>query len=230
MGENAYFVARQRSPHSFIKDTCATCHMELTLPPPELSYEGSGTNHTFKASLGVCSNCHSDRLDASAFKKSNEEHLQELAGKMGDYLLTKMPAQVMVKDYTPHQYAGRSYDVKSGAVAVSKDNIASAEPMEPHGQQGFLLRFKTPVTFTYTPTGETPHTMVLTAAEVQLGDISADGTTPLIALTDVLVRAGWNYFLIHGDASDAIHNPAWVSDVMDSSIEALFPTKGVERE
>lgn len=230
MGENAYFVARQRSPHSFIKDTCITCHMELTPPPPEFSYEGTGTNHSFKASLGVCSNCHSDRLDAAAFKESHQKHLQDLAGKMGDYLLAKMPAQITVKDYTAHTYSGKSYDVKSNIVILSKDNIGSAEPTEPHGQQGFLLKFKSPVTFTYAPAGETPHSMTLTEARVQLGDITTDGTKPLIALTDVLVRAGWNYFLIEADSSDAIHNPAWANEVLDASIEALFPAKGVARE
>ncbi|MEJ2254730.1 MAG: hypothetical protein P8Y75_10265, partial [Nitrospirota bacterium] len=47
MGENAFFVTvGARSPHSFITDTCTNCHMELTQPPAEFSYEGSGTNHT----------------------------------------------------------------------------------------------------------------------------------------------------------------------------------------
>lgn len=230
VGENSYFVERQRSPHSFIKDTCATCHMELTAPPPEFSYEGTGTNHSFKASLGVCSNCHSDRLDAAAFQESHQRHLQELADKMGDYLLAKISEQVTVKDYTAHTYDGRSYDIKSNAVVVSKENIALAEPTEPHGQQGFIIKFRAPVTFSYALTGEVPHSMTLTEAEVQLADITTDGTKPLIALNDVLVRVGWNYFLVEGDSSDAIHNPTWVNQVLDASIEALFPTKGVEKE
>jgi len=229
MGENAYFIARQRSPHSFIKDTCATCHMELTLPPPELSYEGSGTNHTFKASLNVCSNCHSDRLDANAFQQSHEKHLQQLADAMGSYLMGVLPAELTIKDYTSHEYGSRSYDLKSGTITIPKENITSAVPTEQHGQQGFLLQFKEAVSFTYAPAGETPHTMLLNTAVVQLGDMTVSGK-PLIPTTDILVKVGWNYFLVMSDSSDGIHNPAWVNEVLDNSIEALFPTKGVPKE
>ncbi|OGW34726.1 MAG: hypothetical protein A2010_11990 [Nitrospirae bacterium GWD2_57_9] len=60
MGHNAYFVGSgtYRSPHSLIPDTCTNCHMELTPPPPLLSYNLAGTNHTFKPSLTICSQCH----------------------------------------------------------------------------------------------------------------------------------------------------------------------------
>lgn len=60
MGKNAYFVGNgdMRSPHSLITDTCTACHMELTPPPPLLSYNLSGTNHTFRASQEICVQCH----------------------------------------------------------------------------------------------------------------------------------------------------------------------------
>jgi hypothetical protein len=59
MGRNAYYVTGARSKHSFIADTCATCHMELTTPPAEFSSEGIfGTNHSFAASLTICGSCH----------------------------------------------------------------------------------------------------------------------------------------------------------------------------
>lgn len=60
LGYNAYFLGGgiYRSPHSLIADTCATCHMEVTPPPPLLSYNLSGTNHSFRASINICSECH----------------------------------------------------------------------------------------------------------------------------------------------------------------------------
>ncbi len=60
MGYNAYFVGNgiMRSPHSLIVDTCANCHMEQTPPPALLSYALGGTNHSFKASLNICTTCH----------------------------------------------------------------------------------------------------------------------------------------------------------------------------
>jgi len=221
MGENAYFVeAGARSRHSYIKDTCATCHMELTPPPTEFSYQGAGTNHSFSASNAICGNCHGT-FDGGTLQESVEARLHELGQKMSDYLLNKLPAQSYIKDYTPHQYGSRSYDVKSAAVAVDKTNIASLEPTEPHGQQGFIFKFKAPVTFTYAPTGEAPHVVVLSEAEVQLADITTDGTAALIPASDPLVKAGWNFFLIEGDGSEGVHNPSFVFDVLNASIDAL---------
>ncbi|MBI2979907.1 MAG: carboxypeptidase regulatory-like domain-containing protein [Chloroflexi bacterium] len=220
MGENAYFVTvPQRSPHSYVKDTCVTCHMEATPPPPE--YNQSGTNHTFKASTAICATCHTSTFNAKALEIGTEDKMHKLAEKMGAYLLSKIPAKITVKDYTPHDYAGKSYDVLSDAIEISKDNIVAVEPTEPHGQQGFIIKFKTPVTFTYKPTGESSHTVSLAEAEVRLGDITKDGTAALIPTTDALVKVGWNYFLLHGDGSEGIHNPAFVNAVIDASIAAL---------
>ena len=222
LGENAYFVGvPQRSPHSYVKDTCVTCHMEATPPPAEFSYNLAGTNHEFTASAEICKDCHSDTLNAEAMMVGTEGKIEKLGKQMATYLLSKMPAKVTVKDYTPHDLKGVSYDLLSDNMEISKDNIAAIEPTEPHGQQGFIIKFKSPVTFTYKPTGESPHTVSLAEAEVQLGSFTTDGTKVLIATTDNLVKVGWNYFLIHGDSSKGIHNPAFINDVLDASIAAL---------
>jgi hypothetical protein len=222
LGENAYFAAvGERSPHSYIQDTCVTCHMEKTPPPADLSYQQSGTNHSFKASIKICGECHSPTLNGAALQAGIHEKIEELGHAMGAYLLKKLPAQVTVKDYTVHTLSGKSYDVLSNAVVVSKDNIASMEPAEPHGQQGFFINLKSAVSVTYAPAGEAPHTMSLTKLEVRLGDITSDGTKVVIAITDPLVQAGWNFFLIEGDGSFGIHNPSFSSEVLEASIEAL---------
>jgi hypothetical protein len=223
MGQNAYLVAvGDRSPHSFIPDTCTTCHMELTAPPPEFSFDGTGTNHSFKASLTICGQCHGV-FDGGSLQENVEAELGELAGGMSTYLLDKIDAAgaVTLKDYTPHTFGGASYDLKSGAAVVEASNIESAAPTEPHGQQGYIIKFTTPVDFTYSPAGETPHTLTLTEAQVQLGDITTDGTMALVAPSDILVRVGWNYFLLHGDNSKGIHNPDFVWNVLEASKAAV---------
>ena len=223
MGQNAYLVTvGDRSPHSFIDDTCATCHMELTPPPPEFSFSGSGTNHSFKASLDICGQCHGV-FDGGSLQANVESETADLANLMSTYLTNKIDAAstVSIKDYTPHTFNGNSYDLKSGAVVVPASNIDSAAPTEPHGQQGYILKFKTPVDFMYSPSGEAPHTQTLTEAQVQLGDITTDGTTAVIATSDILVRAGWNYFLISGDSSKGIHNPDFVWNVLEASKAAM---------
>ncbi len=222
MGENAYFVPTgARSKHSFIENTCVTCHMQLSPPPPEFSYQGAGTNHSFVPSLEICSKCHGE-YNGGTLQESVEAKLEELGHKMGAYLISKLPDKLTIQDYTVHELGGKSYDVKSAVTAVDKANIASAEPTEPHGQQGFIIKFKAPVTFSYTPTGEAAHTVSLSEAEVQLANIfAADGKTPVIPANDPLVRAGWNYFLIHGDGSEGVHNPSWTFNVLNASIAAL---------
>jgi len=221
MGENAFFVdTGDRANHSFIEDTCTACHMQTTPPPAELSYNLSGTNHTFEANMEMCGECHG-AFTGVGLQKITEAMLHELSAKMGDNLLSKMPDQVHIKDYTPHEYQGEEYDVKSDDVTVDKANIVSAEPTEPHGRQGFILMFESPVEVTYAPEDEEPHTLSLTQAEVQLADITSDGETAVIDEDDPLVKAGWNYFLIHGDGSGGVHNPSFIMDVIKASIAAL---------
>ncbi len=222
MGENAYLVpVGFRSPHSLIKDSCAKCHMESTPPPAEFSFQGGGTNHSFKASIKICGDCHSKDLDGRALQVGVEAEEHELAKKMADYLMNKMPAQVHIKDYTPHTFQGKSYDIKSNDLTIDKTNIASIEATEPHGQQGFTIHFKNPVDVTYAPPNEAPHTVSVKEVEVQLGDFTTDGKVALIAVTDPLVKAGWNFFLIEGDGSRGVHNPSFVMTVLTESIEAL---------
>jgi len=198
-----------------------TCHMQATPPPAEFSYQQTATNHSFSASVEICADCHSETLNGEALVIGIEDKLHKLGTAMSNYLLNKMPATVTVLDYTPHEVKGVSYDVLSAATQISKSNIASMEPTEPHGQQGFIIKFKTPVNFTYSPAGESPHTLSLNEAEVRLGDITTDGKTVLVAVTDPLVKAGWNYFLLEGDGSFGIHNPAFVAAVVDATIVAL---------
>lgn len=81
MGRNAYFVNGLRSKHSFLADTCATCHMEVTPPPAELSYNLSGTNHTFEASTTICSQCHGG-IDFANMESSFDARLADLAAEI----------------------------------------------------------------------------------------------------------------------------------------------------
>ena len=67
MGHNAYFMGNSggaystklASPHAVVvTDSCVKCHMEKTPPPMEYTFLYEGTNHTFKASMEICSDCH----------------------------------------------------------------------------------------------------------------------------------------------------------------------------
>lgn len=75
MGHNAYFVgdsggdaSNYRGGHSTLPDTCVTCHMEKTPPMTQWTENAHGTNHTFKADINICSECHTG-LDTSLAPK-----------------------------------------------------------------------------------------------------------------------------------------------------------------
>lgn len=223
MGENAYFVVpSQRSPHSYIENTCTYCHMIASPPPAEFSYQQSGTNHSFEASTEICSECHSDKLNPEALQAGFTVKADLLKQKMASYFLSKLPATMTVRDYnTSHTYGGKTYAIASDYLVVNKDNIASVEWAYITRQSGFKVTFKTPVTFTYKPANETPHTVAMTTVAVRLGELTTDGKTLVIPLTDPLAKASWNYLMMTYDGSKGIHNPPFVNAVIDASIQAL---------
>jgi formate-dependent nitrite reductase cytochrome c552 subunit len=97
MGHNAYFVGSTpstsspyRSPHALIADTCATCHMELTPPPELLSYNLAGTNHSFRASLNICSNCHAVNQSLGPMLQATvKSTLEALQKSIGDKIISR---------------------------------------------------------------------------------------------------------------------------------------------
>jgi len=219
LGENAYFVTTGiRGGHSFIEDTCATCHVELSSPPKPYT---TSTNHGFSASAEICGDCHGEFKNGENLMASTEAQLEVLSARLGAYTLSKLPDSVMIVDSTPHTIGAKSYDVGSTATAVAKSNIKSLVPVEVHGRQGFTVTFATPVIFTYAPAGEDTHTQTLTTAQFQLGGLTKDGKTLAIAAADPLYRAGWNYWLVHGDSSKGVHNPSFVANVLKASLDVL---------
>jgi hypothetical protein len=83
MGRNAYYVTGARSKHSFLADTCATCHLQLTTPPPAFSGGGLfGTNHGFTPSLDICTKCHGS-FTGGTVQDSFNTRLAELDTEIG---------------------------------------------------------------------------------------------------------------------------------------------------
>jgi hypothetical protein len=117
MGENAFFVTvGDRSPHSFITDTCTNCHMELTLPPAEFSYEGGGTNHTFEASLTICGNCHGV-FDGGTLQAS----VAALQVELGTAMTTALQADI-------NNIAGQVSAVLVGPDDANADGVIDPNP------------------------------------------------------------------------------------------------------
>lgn len=173
MGHNAYYVVGARSKHSFIADTCTTCHMQLTNPPTEFAgaAPGYGTNHEFGASMTICTSCHGS-YDGGTLQTSFTARLAELDTQIGK-------AMYRLKNAGADPPAGTSIVITYGR--SPRISVAGA----------------TSVTFTSYLTGVAGTT---------------SGYVPGIA------KANWNYSLVSGDSSKAVHNPAFTFDVLDATI------------
>ncbi|HEX9113597.1 MAG TPA: hypothetical protein VF888_04540, partial [Nitrospirota bacterium] len=97
LGYNAYFVggagptnSPYRSPHSQIIGACVNCHMEQTPPPALLSYNLAGTNHSFKVSLNICSNCHPvNQSLGPMLQEKVKSTLEALEKSIGDKIISR---------------------------------------------------------------------------------------------------------------------------------------------
>lgn len=205
MGENAFLVnTGVRGRHSLIEDTCVNCHMERTPPPADLSYQLGGTNHTFYARPEICSQCHTG-LDVTNLQHAFETVLEDLKGDIEAALLKLIGDQIT---------AGYTVNVGTGASLRTITNMAlvsGIELSEASGRQAIIVHFTDG-----TATGAT------SLANVKVVRPAPLTTVEIYALTDgKLAKAGWNYFLIHGDGSKGVHNPTWTLEVLDASRDAV---------
>ncbi|NIV48378.1 MAG: hypothetical protein GWN46_17055, partial [Gammaproteobacteria bacterium] len=114
MGENAFFVnVGVRGPHSFVEDTCVTCHMEATPPPDVLSYNQGGTNHTFFASPDICSECHSEIVDADVLQRIVDEIMHDVQELIEDSWRDELTALIA---------AGNTIDLNGKATITDVDD------------------------------------------------------------------------------------------------------------
>ena len=210
MGENAYFVTTGvRSPHSYIENTCTTCHMVLSPPPAEFSYNLGGTNHSFEASDEICGDCHGE-FDGGTLMEATEGKMEELKEAIEAALLAEIRAQVDAGNtFTLVGFGEGDTDVDITAAS----SISHVELLESHGRQAMDI---TVDGITYEHIRIISDTLMKNAAgtELEINILSSDRG-------QIIAKAGWNYFLLHGDGSHGIHNPSFTRDVINAAIKAL---------
>jgi hypothetical protein len=200
MGQNAYFVeVGTRGYHSKLKDTCVDCHMEATPPPDVLAYNQGGTNHTFRASPDICSECHAV-ITAEDVQGPFEEAMEELVEMIEHGWFAVISEQIA---------AGRSIDLNGDATVTDPSQIMDIEFTETRGRQALTV---------YLTGGAVAGPTAMSSIDV----ISSGGSFALytVAPRD-LVKSGWNYNLLHADGSHGVHNPAYAKSVAKTSLEAM---------
>ena len=201
MGQNLYFVETGvRGYHSQIEDTCVTCHMEKTAPPPDLSYNSGGTNHTFGARADICSKCHSTITTASV-QSEVETKLEELHHAIGEGIRNLMAAQTQL---------GKTIDLGGLGIVTDASTIDSVELSDYHGGQAITVYFNDDTS----------------VGPVGMGSVKA--VPPIgagVALYNLgpsaLPKAGWNWCVIESDSSLGVHNPTFVKRALDLSLYAV---------
>ena len=207
MGQNAYLVdVGNRGRHSLLEDTCATCHMEETPPPEDLSYNQSGTNHTFYASPEICSECHG--FGAEVIQGPVEAQLDELQTRLEDAILALIEEQTAL---------GNKIDLNGQAI-ISAANVGEVEEIvfgEARGQQAIEV----------TLAGQTGGPFAMSTVRVL--DANDERIGVLYDFADErLIKSGWNWGLVHNDSSHGVHNPSFAFQVLGASLSALGELAG----
>jgi hypothetical protein len=204
MGENAYLTdTGVRGNHSFVTDTCVVCHMEATPPPDDLSYNGSGTNHTFFASPEVCADCHGG-FEASSIQAGVQETLDLLQEVIEESLIDYIAVQTGL---------GHMIDLNGVALITDVSQIEEIVFGSYHGRQSMTVTFVGGDVF----------------GPFRMNDVTILDPmgTPLAAFYDFadpnLIKAGWNWNLVNNDGSLGVHNPTFTYKILAGSIQPLDP-------
>lgn len=206
MGRNMYFTrVGTRGIHSMIQDSCVTCHMESTSPPPALANRNAdgtygGTNHTFFASNTICNKCHT-AITLDTVQAPVEAKLHALQAQIETAIKNLMQAQIR---------AGNAIDLGGKKTVRNVSDIKTIEFIESHGRQG--------VNVTLADGTKVDDLSLATVKIVR----PAGPAVELYSVADpVLGKSGWNYFMVHSDKSRGVHNPAFVNSALDVSVFAL---------
>ena len=204
MGQNAFLVnTGVRGRHSLIHNTCVTCHMEETTPPAALSYEGGGTNHTFYASGEVCAKCHTG-IEFGNLESGFEAMIEDLGTAIAAKFKSVMAAQIA---------AGNTIDL-NGTKLTDASTIQRIELLDFHGRQAINVVLKNKKRI----------------ENIGVGSLMVVGPTPMGSVPfysvsgEGLPKAYWNYGLLEADGSNGAHNPTWVLNVLNESLDAVGAT------
>ncbi len=158
----------------------------------------SKESHTYKAAKDVCTRCHGASVTAERVQEGIETALHEVENAIVAKILARRDRIAAIIDWNPKT------DAYTPNTRVEGPQITEMHLTEIHGQIGLRLKTRAGREF-YS----------------QIGSVLDAAGKPVIATSDVIVRAGWNFFLIEGDDSFGIHNPRFARTVLLATLDAL---------
>ena len=232
-GHNAYFMGANMpmlSKHAAVADTCVGCHMTNN-PKGYLSHgTPTASGHLFRIESGdkaaLCSKCHGSTVDGEGIQAQVESQLVALNVKMGSAFKTKVATtlgnQFLVRAYdeATDYYTSTSSSSANFLVDTTANAIDDVKIEEIHGQVGLAITLHNAITIPYVTGTGAPAPKTTNTFGVQLGSVK-DNTSAhaaVYALTGNYIKAGWNYFLVEGDQSLGLHNPSFVTAVLNTTL------------
>jgi hypothetical protein len=226
MGQNAYMVdVGIRGNHSLVEDSCVKCHMVETPPPDLLAYNQGGANHTFYAAEDVCQSCHGPGVTAAGVRAAVEATLDELQTLQEEAILELMallidnpaPGQQKKSGIMSDKGKGRGrkgnvIDLNGQALITDVAQIVEIVFGETRGRQA--------ITVTLADGSEVGP---LRVSDIDVIDPRGKLMGTLYDFADPrVIKAGWNWNLVHNDQSGGIHNPSFSLAALDAGIDALM--------
>ncbi len=204
MGRNAFFMQSNGvllpmlSKHANVEDSCVGCHMALN---PQ-THGGAASGHVFYISdaevPALCANCHSSNVNGEALQTSVEDSLTTLGNLLASHLVSNVTGTIYV--------TWTNASKQTVITGVDSSTLVAGTNVTWAGDGNFLF------------SGIDP-----TNAKAGLSKITTDsaGTTPVFAPNSIMRRAIWNEMLIDNDQSKGIHNPSFVTQVLNNTINEL---------
>jgi hypothetical protein len=220
LGENAYLVdVGTPGKHSLVVDSCVKCHMVETPPPDLLSYNQGGTNHTFFAAADVCSSCHGDGVTLEGVQAPVQARLDELQTLQEAAIMALMD-ELILNPSPGQRKKGNGVKGNRKSNALDLNGLATLSAPEDYVDVVF---------------GETRGRQAITVILADLSEIGplrvndVDVLNPRGKVIGTLydfadervIKAGWNWNLVHNDSSLGIHNPTYSIQVLNAGLDAL---------
>ena len=182
--------------------------MVFSPPPAAFSRQGGGTNHSFEASMEICTSCHS-AYDGGTLGDAVHGELEELKAAIEKAIVAEIAAQTDAGNMLVLVEMGPD---ESDVEITAASAVTAVHFAESHGRQAMNITVDG-TTYEHVRLGR--DTLVKDSGGNELGSFLKSPGGQSIA------KAGWNLFLIEGDGSEGVHNPSFTIGVINASIDAL---------
>jgi hypothetical protein len=228
LGRNAYWLGADkynspttRSKHSYVTDTCVTCHMELTTLDLTLSEAGQ-TRHDFKATTDVCNKCHTS-YSTESIQAVFDAKLSDVKAAAGRAIM-----RLKYNDAIPAGTSAVLVANRSGMVDVTDATGTHRWFIgDKTGQDAFLAdpnqgnALVQGCTMTGAETANCTGFLHGAPGVASISGSTQDATVATNGVNGVVAKALWNTVLVQDDASRGVHNPSFGFQVMDATIAHL---------